>query len=157
MTYATEQDFIDRFGEQEIIELTNLYSPEATFTNTDVLERNQASAFAVINGMIANCPAVAELLPLSEPYPPLLVQYELDLTRYYMDTLATRPDVRERANEVMSQLKLIGQCQMSLGLDGAGTAIAAEDKAAPSYRRFTATPTYGGRSLKYYGDNYGGY
>jgi len=157
MTYATEQDFLDRFGEQEIVELTNLYRPSATVVDTDVLERNQESAFATINGMIANCPAVAALLPLSAPYPPLLVQYELDLTRYYLDTLATRPDVKERADMVMAQLKMIGRCEMSLGLDGAGTAIAAQDKASPSYRRFSVPPRYAGRNLNNYGVSHGPY
>ena len=157
MTYATEQDFIDRFGEQEMVELTNLYSPSATSIDTDILERNQESAYATINGMIANCPAVAELLPLSAPYPALLVQFELDLTRYNLDTLASRPDVKDRADQVMAQLKLIGRCEMSLGLDGAGTAIAAQDRSSPSFRRFGTPPRFAGRNLNNYGVGHGPY
>lgn len=157
MTYATEQDFIDRFGEQEMVELTNLYSPSAQSIDTDILERNQESAAATINGMISNCPAVAELLPLEAPYPPLLIQFELDLTRYNLDTLAARPDVKDRADEVMRQLRLIGKCEMSLGLDGAGTAIAAQDHSSPRYRRFGTPPRYAGRDLNNYGVGYGPY
>jgi phage gp36-like protein len=157
MTYATEQDFIDRFGEQEIVELTNLYSPSARGINSDVLERNQASAYATINGIISNCPAVATLLPLASPYPPLLVQFELDLTRYNLDTLASRPDVKDRADQVMAQLRLIGKCEMGLGIDGAGAAVVAQDSASPSYRRYGTGAQYGGRSLRNYGVNHGPY
>jgi len=116
--YSTQQDFIDAFGEKEIIQLTNLYSPAATTINVNNLQRNQQKAFGLINGMIAQCADIAILLPFVSPYPSLLVGYELDVTRYFMDSIKAREDVRKRYEDALTQLTLIGKCRMGLGLGG---------------------------------------
>jgi phage gp36-like protein len=115
MTYATDQDFVEAFGEEEMRDLTNLHDATAEEINIDILERNQAKAFALINGMIASCPTVAAHMPFATP-PAILVALELDITRYYLDALNPREDVRLRYRDAMEQLRLIGTCEMSLGL-----------------------------------------
>ncbi len=82
-----------------------------------VLQANQNKAYALINGMIARCPDVARLMPFTS-IPELLVGYELDITRYYLDSIQAREDVRKRFEDAISQLKLIGVCKLSLGLIG---------------------------------------
>ena len=115
--YATQQNFIDTFGEIQMIQLTNLDNASATAINVAQLEANQIKAYALINGMIAGCPDVAALMPFAEA-PSLLIGYELDITRYYLERNIAREDVRQRYEDAISQLKLIGKCQLSLGLVG---------------------------------------
>lgn len=117
MTYTTQQDFIDAFGEQEIIQLTNLYLATATAINAAKLTQCQEDAKALIDGMISTCPSVAALMPFAT-IPPLLRSYELDICRYRMDSVQAREDVRKRYEDAIKQLTLIGQCKMSLGLSG---------------------------------------
>lgn len=117
-TYALLQDFVDAFGTREMIQLTNLDDAIATEINISRLEQNQQKAFARINGLIANCPSVAALMPFTV-VPPILTDFELDIVRYYLDQTLPREDVRKRYEDAIAQLMLIGKCQMSLGLDGA--------------------------------------
>jgi phage gp36-like protein len=125
MTYATQQDFIDAFGEREVIMLTNLYVPTATAINTAKLTQCQEDAYALINGMISTCATVAAQMPFST-VPPLLRTYELDICRYKMDSVQAREDVRKRYEDAIKQLMLIGACKMSLGLSGTDPAVAIE-------------------------------
>ncbi|MEI6065244.1 MAG: DUF1320 domain-containing protein [Pseudanabaena sp. ELA748] len=122
-TYATQQDFIDAFGETEIIQLTNLYLATATTINTAKLTQCQEDAKALIDGMISTCPSVAAQMPFVA-IPPLLRSYELDICRYRMDSVQAREDVRKRYEDAIKQLTLIGACKMSLGLSGADPAVA---------------------------------
>lgn len=118
MAYCSTQDFIDAFGLREMIQLTNLDDANATEINESRLSQNQEKAFARINGLIANCPTVAALMPFAI-VPPILKDFELDMVRYYLDNTLAREDVRKRYEDAIAQLTMIGKCQMSLGLDGA--------------------------------------
>jgi phage gp36-like protein len=118
MSYTTSQDFIDAFGLDEIVQLTNLYEPSATTINLQALEQNQIKARALIDGYISNCPGVASLMPFVAPFPQLLVGYELDIVRYFLDSLNGRTDVRLRYEDAIRDLRLIGRCELSLGLVG---------------------------------------
>lgn len=122
-TYATQQDFIDAFGEREIIMLTNLYAPTATTINTAKLIQCQEDAKASIDGMISTCATVAAQMPFAV-VPPLLRTFELAICRYMMDSVQAREDVRKRYEDAIKQLLLIGQCKMSLGLSGADPEVA---------------------------------
>lgn len=121
-TYATQQDFIDSFGEREVIMLTNLFAPTATAINTAKLTQCQEDAKALIDGMISTCSTVAAQMPFAT-VPPLLRTFELAICRYMMDSLQAREDVRKRYEDAIKQLTLIGQCKMSLGLSGADPAV----------------------------------
>jgi phage gp36-like protein len=116
-TYATEQDFIDAFGLHEIVQLSNLDDPMAQTINSAKLIRCQQQAKSLIDGLIAGCQAVAAQMPFAL-IPPLLTSYELDIARYLMDSIQAREDVRKRYEDALQQLRLIGRCEMSLGLSG---------------------------------------
>lgn len=137
MPYATLQDYLDAFGQDEIIELTNLHDATATTVNADNLARNQEKATAVIDGMIASCPTVAAAMPFATA-PAILKALELDLVRYYLDSLNPRDDVRLRYADALKQLQLIGSCQMSLGLPSTEVA---PNVGSPSFSSPTAVFT----------------
>jgi phage gp36-like protein len=129
MPYAALQDYLDAFGEDEMIDLTNLHDPEATTVNTANLLRNQEKATALIDGMIAGCPSVAAAMPFATA-PAILKAIELDLVRYYLDSLKPRDDVRARYEDAIKQLQLIGSCKMGLGLPASEVA---PSPGSPSY------------------------
>lgn len=131
MPYATLQDYLDTFGQDEIIELTNLHDATATTVNTANLARNQEKATAVIDGMIASCPTVAAAMPFATA-PAILKALELDLVRYYLDSLNPRDDVRLRYADALKQLQLIGACQMSLGLPTVAPNVGSPSYTAPT-------------------------
>lgn len=131
MPYATAQDFVDAFGETEMIDLTNLHDPTAEDINLEILERNQAKAAALIDGMVASCPTVAAAMPFASP-PPILAALELDLVRYYLDVLNPRDDVRARYNDAIKQLQLIGSCQLSLGLPDVAPNVGSPSFSSPT-------------------------
>jgi phage gp36-like protein len=131
MTYTTQQNFTDAFGQAEILALTNLHDPTASGINTAALSQNQRKAFALINSAIAKCPGIAVLMPFSTPYPELLVGLELDLTRYFLDSISARPDVRKRYEDALDQLRLISTCELSLGLNSSNEVANNSDK--PTY------------------------
>lgn len=117
-TYSTTQDFIDAFGKREMVQLTNLDDAAARDINEAVLEQNRLKAFALINAIISHCAAIASQMPFAQ-VPPLLTNYELDITRYYLDRNMAREDVRKRFEDAIEYLKLVGKCQAGIGLDGA--------------------------------------
>lgn len=93
MSYATQQDLIDRFGEDELIALTDRADPPAGAIDAAVVARALGDAAAMIDGYIGSRYA----LPLAE-VPPLLVGISCDLARYALcndqptETIATRRD-----------------------------------------------------------------
>jgi len=133
MTYAVLTDFVNTFGEKEMIALTNLRTPSANTVNSDSLSYNQQKAFALINGYISNCAAVAANMPFSAPYLVLLIGYELDITRYFLDLNKPREDVKQRYDDAIRDLKAIGKGDMSLGLGGINPQVAVSSEGSPSF------------------------
>lgn len=110
MSYASLADLVARFGEMEIIQLTDRIG--AGQIDTDVLDQAIADADAVIDGYIAT----RVTLPLS-PVPSILVGYGCDLTRerLYRDAPADHPVVR-RGNEARKFLAQVAAGNILLGV-----------------------------------------
>ena len=77
MPYATKQDLIDRFGADELIELTDRADPPAGEIDDAVLGEVQDTADALIDSHLLERYAV----PVS-PVPDLLVAVAADIARY---------------------------------------------------------------------------
>lgn len=107
MTYATQQDLIERFGDKELAQLTD---PAAGSTiNPVTVERALTDAAADIDARLA----VRYLLPLGS-VPAVLVRVAADLARYYLhDTRATE-GVRNRYKEATAVLDKIGSGAIAL-------------------------------------------
>jgi len=119
MTYATTQDFIDGFSQQEMLQLTNLWDASAVTINTDNLLRNQKRAFSLINSYIASDAGNAQYLPFVAPFPELLVSLEIDLTWYYLHKSQETEAARSRFEDAIRVLERIASGKHKLGLDGA--------------------------------------
>lgn len=116
MVYATLQQFIEAFGQQLTIELTNLENAEATEIDEAVFDRSAARAAGLINGYLAGRYA----LPLAK-IPDVLKSIALDIQRYQMGHNAQEEDVRQRYEDALRLLEQLAKGQISLGLPAADT------------------------------------
>jgi phage gp36-like protein len=137
MPYVTLQQMIDRFGEQEMIELTNLHSPDNTAINIAAFNAAMLDAESEMNSYIG----IAASLPLAS-VPVVLNGKAADVTRYYLDTIDPRADVRQRYEDAIEWLKMLANGQVSIGLDDAGDSVAGggllrASTNAPMYTRST--------------------
>lgn len=79
MTYAVEQDLIDRFGDAELIELTDRADPPAGARDSTVIAKALADADETVNAYVARRYDV----PLSA-VPASLTRIAADIARYYL-------------------------------------------------------------------------
>lgn len=87
MTYAALQDLVDRFGQTELVQLTDRTNiPPATVDET-VVDRALADAGALIDSYLASRYA----LPVSST-PDVLVKIAADLARYFLHGKAADKD-----------------------------------------------------------------
>lgn len=117
MTYATQQDMIDRFGSTELIELTdrtNVGTIDAT-----VLGRALADADAEINGYLAS----RYTLPLVN-VPPVLVAKASDMARYYLYDTRVTEAVKTRYDDAVKWLVSLAKGLVSLALDPINVPVA---------------------------------
>jgi len=116
MAYITEQDLIDLFGEEEIIELSNLDNPNATTVNS----ARVAAAIAWSEDIFHSYAASYYVIPITSttgPTPPVVRGILLDLTRYQLDSNRPREDVRVRYEDDLKWLVLLSTGKVSLGGD----------------------------------------
>lgn len=79
MSYATQQDLIDRYGERELIELTDRAEPPADEIDAAVVAAALADADELINGYVSRRYRV----PLS-PVPGLIQRLACDIARFFL-------------------------------------------------------------------------
>jgi len=113
MSYATKQNMIDRFGEQELIELTD--RDNLGLINNTVMEQAIGDAQAVIDGYLRS----AYTLPLAT-VPAELVRVCCDLARFHLFGDRVPDTVQKRRDEAVSWLRDVAAKRVSLGLDAAG-------------------------------------
>lgn len=107
MTYATQADLVDRFGETELAQRTNRV--DGLTIDTAVLGRALSDADAEINGYLA----VRYALPLATT-PVVLTRLAADIARYRLYDDGTPDAVRQRYEDAVSLLKRMssGDVQM---------------------------------------------
>lgn len=114
MTYAVQQDLIDRFGEEELIQLTDRADPPAEAIDATVVARALTDADDAINAALA----VRYSLPLAS-VPKILIGYACDIARYRLYEDRVTEAVQRRFDDAMKFLRAVGKGEVSLGLDGA--------------------------------------
>lgn len=107
MPYATEQDLIERFGEAELLQLTD---PDQTgLIDSDRVDQAIQDAEREIDAYIG----VRHDLPLSAT-PPLLVSLSCDIARYKLYTHAPPEEITERYKAARQLLGAIARGQAAL-------------------------------------------
>lgn len=108
MAYATLSDLIARFGEAELIQLTDRQGDG--IVDQAVIDQALADAGAVIDGYLAG----RYSLPLVS-VPPILVGYACDLARARLYTDAAPEIVLKRESDALKFLALAAQGKINLG------------------------------------------
>lgn len=115
MSYASAQDMIDRFGEREVIALTD--REDSGQIDGLVLNHALAHADGLINGYLQS----RYLLPLKGNYP-ILVTFAVDIARYLLlgaEASETQP-ARDRYKDAIRYLEMLAEGKISLGTDTDG-------------------------------------
>lgn len=116
MTYATQQNMIDRFGADELIQLTD--RANIGIIDAVVLGQALSDATAVIDGYLR----AAYTLPLAS-IPSQLLRVCSDLARFYLYDDRVTEVVQKRRDEAVAWLKDVAAKRISLGLDSGGNAV----------------------------------
>ena len=120
MTYAVKQDMIARFGEREVVALTD--RDEAGVVDDAVLTQGLVTADAEINAYLAGRVA----LPLATP-PLILIGYACDIARYRLTgaNVIETDVIGRRYKDAIDFLKLFADGKVQLGVDATNTPPAA--------------------------------
>jgi len=109
VSYATVADLVARYGEQELVQLTDRTG--AGVINAAVAGRALADAEAEINGYLA----VRHTLPLAS-VPPLLARIACDIARYRLWDDRASEEVRMRYEDARRVLEAIAAGRVTLGV-----------------------------------------
>lgn len=116
MSYCTQQDLIDRFGEQELVELTDRADPPAGLIDANVVAQAISDAGAEIDGYVG----ARYSLPLASN-PESLKRIACDIARYRLYEDAVSEQVRTRYEDTMKFLAGVSRGLVSLGMPMAET------------------------------------
>lgn len=134
MTYATQQNLIDRFGEDELIQLTDRAGADAI--DATVISRALGDADATINGYLA----ARYTLPLAAPVPEMLERLACDIARYALFDDQVTEAVATRYKDAIALLRDVSAGRAELGISNtsnkpASNATAQISSTTPVFRR----------------------
>lgn len=134
MTYATQQNLIDRFGEEELIQLTD--RENLGVVNATVVSRALADADALINGYLIG----RYTLPLATPVPDVLERLACDIARYSLHEFKPTETVEIRYRDALELLRDVSKGRADLGLSNTDNKPASKNLAeisstTPVFRR----------------------
>lgn len=134
MGYAVKQDMIDRFGETELVQLTNKDNNAATSIDDPALDQALADANAEIDGYLAG----RYTLPLVH-VPLTLKRNACDIARYHLYDDRVTDQVQKRYDDALAFMRAVGKGSIGLGPDAAQqpAAAAGGPKTSESEREFT--------------------
>lgn len=115
MGYATQQDLIVRFGETELVQLTDKVNRPASTINVETVDRALTDATALIDSYVAKL----YRLPLSA-VPAVLTKHACDIARYYLHGKSAENDspVTRAFNEACRWLLDVSKGLVTLEAEG---------------------------------------
>ena len=113
--YCTQQDMIDRFGNDTVVELTDRAIPPTNTIDTTVLDRAIEDATSFINGFLQS----RYTLPLSS-IPSVIKRLAVDITRYYLHDEHVPEHVDNKFKSAEKTLKSVSKGEVNLGIDTLG-------------------------------------
>lgn len=116
MSYATVDAMLKKFGERQLIELTDNETPYTGQINMDKLDAANEEANSEVDGYISR------FLPL-QTIPPFLINIACNLSRFHAcTTMMTENDpIKIKYDNSIKTLKLINKGELSLGGTPAGS------------------------------------
>lgn len=122
MPYCTKQNMIDRYGQEELIQLTDRANVGAI--DDQVLDQAIADASGEIDSYLAG----RYSLPLAT-VPVSLIKIACNMTRYNLYDDAASETVRQRYEDAIKFLRAVGTGQIDMGLATDGSRPSPSDGA----------------------------
>lgn len=115
LPYAASQDLIDRFGEQELVQLTDRANVPPEQIDDTVVERALADATATVDSYVGKVYA----LPIGSA-PPVLIKVCCDIARYYLHGEAADKDSIVTRNQAaaLAWLRDVAKGLVQLDIEG---------------------------------------
>lgn len=113
MTYATQQDLIDRFGERELVELTDRADPPAGVIDAAVVAAALADADEIVNSYVGK----RYDLPLAS-VPAVLTRVAGDIARHLLHKDAPSEAVQKARDEALRFLRDVSKGEAVLDSGG---------------------------------------
>lgn len=135
MTYATQPDLVERYGERMLIDLSDRATPPANAIDAGVITRALEDTDAAINGYLAN----RYKLPL-EATPALLRDVALAIAVYKLHRDAASEKIRQDYVDALKQLALISSGTVRLDVAGVEPATSGSNGVQASDRPRDMTP-----------------
>ena len=120
MSYCTVQNLIDRYSENELIQLSD--NDNLGQVNEVVIDQSIADASSLIDGYLGGRYA----LPIT-PVPLSLVRIASELTRYYLQKGVIQDDVEKRYQNTIKTLEKIASGTLSIGITATGDKPASQN------------------------------
>lgn len=112
MPYATQQDLIDRFGQDELTQRADRDGNGSIDAAT--VNRALTDADDMINGYLAS----RYIVPIAAPVPSLIIGIACDLARYQLYTIEATDLVRTRFEDAIARLKDIQAGRVAIPVAG---------------------------------------
>lgn len=112
MPYTSKQEMIDRFGADELIQLTDRASPSTGAISDTVLNQALADADSEADGYLG----ARYTLPLAT-VPVALKRIAADIARYRLYDNAATEEVRKRYEDAIKFLRAVSSGEATLGID----------------------------------------
>lgn len=123
MPYCTQADLIERFGENELIDIAR--DESGTAIDAAVVERACDDASGEIDGYVS---AAGYPVPLS-PVPRIVTAYACDIARYRLYDEHATDQVQKRYDDAVKFLKSVSRGEVRLGIStGQGSSSAGSVK-----------------------------
>ena len=135
MTYASQSDLVERYGERTIIDLTDRASPPEGTIDAGVVTRALEDADAAINGYLAG----RYRLPITAT-PPLLRDLAQAIAVYKLHRNVTSDKVRKDYEDALRMLGQIARGDVRLDVAGVEPAASGATSVVTSDRPRDMTP-----------------
>lgn len=109
--YAGQADMVERFGESEMIQLTDREGRTGAIV-PEVLEKAIDDSVSLIHGYLAGRYSV----PLN-PVPHLATRWTVDLTRWFLQPNAAPDQVKANYQRTLDELKAVAAGEITLEAD----------------------------------------
>lgn len=132
MSYATQDQLINRFGEAFLVDLTDRAEVATGAIGADVVARALADTQAMIDGYLA----VRYALPLAE-VPPLITDLALNIAIYKLHVYEPNQKIRADYDDALRQLREVASGAIRLPIDDAeptdagGSGVRVTDRERP--------------------------
>lgn len=120
MTYATQTDLVDRYGERELVQCTDKAAPPTGIVNATTVSRALAAADAEIDSRLG----ILFTVPITGTVPQRVVDCACKIARFYLHEDRVSDHIREAYKDELKWLDDVARGRASIpGLSPASSTV----------------------------------